>query len=208
MPSFPTRQQAQFLFEEIVAERNASEHPFQPGWEKEYRSHCAAVARIAETIAVKTPYLNSEKAYVFGLLHDSGKYIDEYALNYFHGLSGYQRMMRKGYPELARISLTHTFYKKDFELDDYPFSKPDLIKCRELLKKIEYNDYDLLLQLADMINDMGTTCTLEYRTDSVCRRRNIAPQNYRWVLLRLNEIKNYFDEQCGCDIYSLFNLTR
>lgn len=34
MPSFPTRQQAQFLFEEIVAERNASEHPFQPGWEK------------------------------------------------------------------------------------------------------------------------------------------------------------------------------
>lgn len=75
-------------------------------------------------------------------------------------------------------------------------------------QKIEYNDYDLLLQLADMINDMGTTCTLEYRIDSVCRRRNIAPQNYRWVLLRLNEIKNYFDEQCGCDIYSLFNLTR
>ena len=88
MPSFPTRQQAQFLFEEIIAERNASEHPFQPGWEKEYRSHCAAVARIAETIAAKTPYLNSEKAYVFGLLHDSGKYIDEYALNYAQRLSG------------------------------------------------------------------------------------------------------------------------
>lgn len=208
MKQLLSRDDAKKMLEDIISERNASSHPFRPEWEQEFRAHSTAVARIAETIASKTPYLNSERAYILGLLHDCGKYQDEYACHKFHGLAGYYYMLEKGYPDLARASLTHTFYKKDFELTDYPFPADDLKICRQLLQDIEYDDYDLLLQLADMINDMGKTCTLEYRVQSLCKRRNIPTKDYAWVEVALNAIKNYFDKKCGCDIYSLFGLLK
>ena len=208
MKQLLSRDDAKKMLEDIISERNASSHPFRPEWEQEFRAHSAAVARIAETIASKTPYLNSERAYILGLLHDCGKYQDEYACHKFHGLAGYYYMLEKGYPDLARASLTHTFYKKDFELNEYPFPPDDLKICRQLLQDIEYDDYDLLLQLADMINDMGKTCTLEYRVQSLCKRRNIPTKDYAWVEVALNAIKNYFDKKCGCDIYSLFGLLK
>ena len=208
MKQLLSRDDAKKMLEDIISERNASSHPFRPEWEQEFRAHSAAVARIAETIASKTPYLNSERAYILGLLHDCGKYQDEYACHKFHGLAGYYYMLEKGYPDLARASLTHTFYKKDFELNEYPFPPDDLKICRRLLQDIKYDDYDLLLQLADMINDMGKTCTLEYRVQSLCKRRNIPPKDYAWVEVALNAIKNYFDKKCGCDIYSLFGLLK
>lgn len=208
MEQLLSRNDAQEMLESIISERNSSAHPFRPEWEQEFRAHAAAVAHIAETIASKTLYLNSEKAYILALLHDCGKYQDEYACHKFHGLAGYYYMLEKGYPDLARASLTHTFYKKDFELTDYPFPPDDLKICRQLLQDIEYDDYDLLLQLADMINDMGKTCTLEYRVQSLCKRRNIPTKDYAWVEVALNAIKNYFDKKCGCDIYSLFGLLK
>ena len=203
-----SRKDAQGMLEYIISERNSSSHPFRPEWEQEFRAHSGAVAHIAETIASKTLYLNSEKAYILGLLHDCGKYQDEHACHKFHGLVGYYYMLEKGYPDLARASLTHTFYKKEFDLSEYPFPPDDLKICRQLLQDIEYDDYDLLLQLADMINDMGKTCTLEYRVQSLCKRRNIPPKDYAWVEVALNAIKNYFDKKCGCDIYSLFGLLK
>ena len=208
MKKLLSRDDAQGMLEDIISERNSSSHPFRPEWEQEFRAHAGAVAHIAETIASKTLYLNSEKAYILGLLHDCGKYQDEYACHKFHGLAGYYYMLEKGYPDLARASLTHTFYKKDFELSEYPFPPDDLKICRQLLQDIEYDDYDLLLQLADMINDMGKTCTLEYRVQSLCKRRNIPPKDYAWVEIALNDIKSYFDQKCGCDIYSLFGLLK
>ena len=208
MKQLLSRDDAKKMLENIISERNSSSHPFRPEWEQEFRAHSAAVAHIAETIAAKTPYLNSEKAYILGLLHDCGKYQDEYACHKFHGLVSYYYMLEKGYPDLARASLTHTFYKKDFELNDYPFPADDLKICRQLLKDIEYNDYDLLLQLADMINDRGENCTIEYRINSACTRRNIDPQKFSWVKDSFNQIKNHFDQQCGCDVYSLFDILK
>ena len=208
MEQLLSRNDAQEMLESIISERNSSAHPFRPEWEQEFRAHSGAVAHIAETIASKTLYLNSEKAYILGLLHDCGKYQDEYACHKFHGLAGYYYMLEKGYPDLARASLTHTFYKKDFELNEYPFP-PDYLKiCRRLLQDIKYDDYDLLLQLSDMINDMGKTCTIEYRIQSVCTRRNITPKNYAWVERILKNIKHHFDQQCGCDIYSMFDILK
>ena len=70
--SLPSKQEALAFFEYVIAERNRSPFPFRPEWEKEFRAHCFSVADIAAKIASQTPYLNSERAYLSGLLHDCG----------------------------------------------------------------------------------------------------------------------------------------
>lgn len=195
------KEQARIMFENVVAIRNASPHPFTAEQEKTFREHCFAVAGIAESIAEITPELKPEKAYVMGLLHDCGRIKDERAENVFHGLVGYNYMQEKGYPELARISISHCFYQKDFDINNYPQSKQDLLTCQEILKTVNYNDYDKLLQLADMINDMGKTCTLEHRLESISQRYNAPFQKLSKELDALNNIKAYFDNKCNCDIY-------
>lgn len=197
------RKQAEELFENIIAERNAGEFPFTGDMEDTFRRHCATVARIAETIAAACPDLNTDKAYISGLLHDAGRVEDEQRSDTFHGIVGYHYLMGKGLPEAARISLTHCFYFKDFDISTYPQNREQLREAKEFMKNIEYDDYDLLLQLADILNDMGKTCTIEYRFNSVGKRYKIAPEKIAPMIKKLNEIKTYFDGKCGCDIYDL-----
>lgn len=204
--NFPSIIQAREMFEEIISSRNSSDYPFIGDMEITFREHCLAVAYIAKTIAQKTAYLNPERAYVMGLLHDGGKIIDEYALRRFHGLVGYFLFSEKDKPDIARINLTHSFYIKDFQPDNYPYLRDDLIRCQQILKNINYDDYDLLLQLSDMVNDMGKTCTLEYRIESVSKRRGLSTEKCQPLLARLNIIKNYFDQKCDCDIYELIGV--
>lgn len=201
--NFPSIIQAREIFENIISSRNSSDHPFTGTMEIEFREHCLNVAYIAQTIAAKTANLNPDIAYVMGLLHDGGKIIDEYAHKRYHGLVGYYLFTEKDQPELARINLTHAFYMKDFKPEDYPFPRDDMLRCQQLLRDIDYDDYDLIIQLSDMLNDMGKTCTLEYRMASVAKRRGIPSEKTHPILARLNIIKNYFDQKCGCDIYKL-----
>lgn len=99
---------------------NRSPFPFRPEWEKEFRAHCFSVADIAAKIASQTPYLNSERAYLSGLLHDCGRIKDEKSENVFHGWTGYQLMKKQGWDEIGRISVTHCFLDKDFNPELYP----------------------------------------------------------------------------------------
>lgn len=201
-----TRKQAQDLFEEVVAKRNASKLPFEGDMEKTFRAHCAAVARIAETIAANCSDLDTDKAYIFGLLHDAGRIEDEPRGNTFHGIIGYHYLMEKNLPEIAKISVTHCFYNKDFDINTYPQNKEQLLEAKRYLANIEYDDYDRLIQLADVMNDMGKTCSIEYRMDSVGKRYRILPEKIALMVKRLYELKAYFDAKCGKDIYAVLGI--
>jgi HD superfamily phosphodiesterase len=79
-----------------------------------WADHCRSVAKAAEIIALNCG-LNPEKAYVFGLFHDIGYY------GYKNGKGttchiyfGYQLMIDKGYEEIAKICLSHSFPIQDF----------------------------------------------------------------------------------------------
>ena len=111
---------------------------------------------------------------------------------------------------MAQICITHAFMIQDVNtaIAKFDMSAEDFNFLKNFVANAVYDDYDLLLQLADMINDMGKTCTLEYRVQSLCKRRNIPPKDYAWVEVALNDIKSYFDQKCGCDIYSLFGLLK
>lgn len=198
---FPNRKKAEEIFETVIQKRNATKYPFKPEWETEFRKHCHAVASIAEKIAGCCPGLDSEKAYVLGLLHDCGRCIDEFAENRFHANVGFDWMMSEGYDDVARVCITHSFYDKDFDIEKFTQPYDDLLKCQAYLKNVTYNDYDLLLQLADVLNDKGTTCTIEYRFASLARRYNNPG-----ILIhvkQLQQIKAYFEQICGRNIYDL-----
>ena len=75
--SFITREQAKKIFEEIIQVPNNSLYPFSENMENNFRKHSQLVGSIAVEIAKKTMYLNSEKAYILGLLHDCGRIKDE-----------------------------------------------------------------------------------------------------------------------------------
>ena len=73
---------------------------------------------------------------------------------------------------------------------------------RQFIKETEYDDYDRLVQLADYMYGAHGVTTLERRFCSVLARYDLAKP--RRDLMGAYELKRYFDEKCGVDVYELF----
>ena len=78
-------------------------------------AHSYNVANAAKLIAKNCRGLDSSKAFVCGLLHDIGRRNGVSAVR--HIIDGYDYAMSKGWDEIARICLTHSFPVKDIEAD-------------------------------------------------------------------------------------------
>ena len=75
--------------------------------------HSMNVAEAAKRIAQACGTLDVEKAYVCGLLHDIGRRTWIAAVR--HIIDGYDYCISKGWDDVARICLTHSFPVKDIE---------------------------------------------------------------------------------------------
>lgn len=207
--NMPTMQEALKLFDEGMLQL-AQSHPRYPlSILSTYRSHATLVAFCAEIIASKLPDLDCRQAYILGLLHDYGKFIiiEENGKD-FHGISGYQALLKMGYDDAARICLTHSFPNKDFEAREYnSYPKAEVIKVKKLLKNIEYNDYDRLIQLADLFTTGIGIINIKERMLFIQNKYQISPlaikKKYRVAL----KLKAYFDNKCDCDIYKLLGVS-
>lgn len=164
-----------------------------------WENHSRGAAKVAEEIAKKAG-MDADKAYAMGLLHDIGRYKLHAGMD--HIILGYEKLMSEGLDEVARICLTHSFNPKEkvlaVELSDA--EKDKFVK--EFVQKIEFDDYDRLIQLADYMSGAHGVSTIERRFCSVLVRHNLAEP--REVLLTLYRLKRYFDEKCGIDVYELF----
>lgn len=166
-----------------------------------WENHSRGAAVVAERIAEKAG-MDKDKAYAMGLLHDVGRYkAVKTGMN--HTIYGYELLMEKGMPEIARICLTHSFNPKEkvqiLKLDDA--EKTAFVK--DYVLNVEFDDYDKLIQLADFMAGSHGITTIERRFCSVLSRHELPePQK---VLRKLYELKEYFDKKCGVEnIYSLF----
>ncbi len=200
---YPHLSEALKIWEEGIAFR-LSQGAFSK--EEEYRFHTKKVAEIASLIASKCG-MNTEKAYVFGLLHDYGKHIDERKTGVFHGLEGYREMLKKDYPEMAVICLSHCFPKKDFDLDNYPaYNRKDLEISKQILSLNDYDDYDRLIQLSDMFPEGMNIVTIENRLQGIKKRYCLSEKKLKDISENALFLKQYFSDLCGCDIYTLIGL--
>lgn len=169
-----------------------------PGpWER----HSISAAQNAKLIAQKTNILDSDRAYVLGLLHDIGRRAGIKGI--LHIFDGYDYMMRRGQEEIARICLTHSFPVKDVNtfIGKYDCSPNQKNFLERYLEQIEYDDYDLLIQLCDAISLPGGACIMEKRLVDVALRHGLPEFTLRKWKAFLNT-KTYFDELCGCNIYT------
>ena len=80
------------------------------------------------------------------------------------------------------------------------------IAYKNILSKLEYDDYDRLIQLCDLlVTGMGFG-TIKERMAYVKDKYNLPTilikKRYRQALM----LKNYFDRRCGCDVYRLLGV--
>lgn len=185
----PSREEAERLLAEAL--------PLNPG---PWGAHSRTVAECAEKIAARCAELDTEKAYIVGLLHDIGR---RYGFTYLaHVYDGWKYLNALGYDEAARVCLTHSFNIEGNGLSDY-IGKVDITPeqqtelCAALAEK-PYDDYDRLIQLCDSIGGAGEIMDMEARMSDVKRRYGFYPQG-KWN--QNFALKHYFETKIGMDLY-------
>lgn len=164
--------------------------------------HSYNVAHLAEKIARKAG-MNSEKAYIYGLLHDIGRRNGNMQAR--HAIEGYKYLMNIGFDDGARICLTHTFQYQDVEAiyDTWDCDNEEKQFITEYLKGITYNDYDKLIQLCDALSLANGYCYAEKKMVNSAIKfgfKNTTINKWKAIL----ELKEYFDEKIQGDVYLLF----
>jgi len=178
-------------------------------------NHMRGVAEICETIAKNMnefsrknggeDIIDSEKAYISGLLHDIGKY-EGHEDGLLHPVRGYKILEELEFSEIAHVALTHTFYGF-FEVDNQCYydemTEEDVKFVQKYFGEHEIDDYDRLVQIADnMNNGLSKVMTISDRFCDILYRHEISSPNKR--LKVLYELKEYFDKKIGGNIYELF----
>jgi len=167
--------------------------------------HCKNAAHAAETIA-QACGLAPEKAYVSGLLHDIGYYSYRNGKGpTCHIYAGYKLMMKKGYFEVAKICLTHSFPYQDINAyggSDMTCTDNELAFISDVIAT-DYDDYDKLIQLCDCIASAQGMCTMEKRLIDVVMRHGFGNMTIKRWKAYLG-LKDYFSQLCGKNIYTLF----
>lgn len=163
--------------------------------------HARYTGEAARNIAAASG-LDGEKAYVLGLLHDIGRRFGFSGIR--HIVDGYNYAMEKGWDEVARISMTHSFAENvptinpsmmDLTDEEYEFTKA-------YLAGIEYDDYDILMHLCDNIALHSGYVLMEKRMIDISMRHGVHEGTVkRWE--KLFEIKEHFEKKMGKSIYSV-----
>lgn len=170
-----------------------------PGpWEQ----HSISVAKNARLIAEKVEGMDCDKAYVMGLMHDIGRRAGIKGI--LHIFDGYDYMMSIKQEEIARICLTHSFPIKDVNtfFGKYDCSSEQKEFLAAFLENSEYDNYDILIQLCDAISLPNGACIMEKRLVDVALRHGLPDFTIdKWKAFM--NTKKYFDELCGCNIYTL-----
>ena len=163
-------------------------------------NHSRTVAHCAEKIALECGNMDSEKAYVLGLLHDIGRRFGVRHLG--HVSDGYTYMKVLGYKEAARICLTHSFHNQSTEeyIGKFDTSEEERELIETTLTQVIMDDYDRLIQLCDAMAGSEGVLDIEERMNDVKERYGFYPQS-KWHSNM--QLKVYFEEKIQRSIYDV-----
>ena len=169
-------------------------------------THSKYAALACEKIAECCPHLDSEKAYVVGLLHDIGRRVG--IVQERHMLEGYKYCMSKGWKEVAQICITHSFMLKDIttSIGKWDISKEDYEFMKRFIEDVVYDDYDKLVQMCDSLALPSGFCFLEKRFVDVAMRYGVNEYTTkRWGAIY--DIKKYFEKIAGKSIEEILEIS-
>jgi len=164
--------------------------------------HSRYVAEAAALIAKYDKDLDEDTAYVLGLLHDIGRMNGIHYVR--HSIDGYNYALEKGYDLVARISITHSFLCNNIDdiCGEMDLTKSEYKFVKNYLSNIEYNSYDKLIQLCDVLALPSGFCLMEKRMVDVVMRYGFTDFTLeKWK--KTFEIKEYFEGKIGKSIYSI-----
>ena len=166
-------------------------------------AHSRCVAECARKIAKACGDMDADKAYVLGLLHDIGRKFGARHLG--HVYDGWKYMEWLGYPEAGRICLTHSFacHSVDLYIGKFDILPEQETEVREALGRLEYDDYDRLIQLCDAIGTADGVAAMEDRMQDIKSRYGAYPEEMWKQNLTLRE---EFERRTGEDIYGLLKM--
>lgn len=167
-----------------------------------WADHSRYVAQACKNIASHCNDLSSEQAYLFGLLHDIGRFSGVSSER--HLIDGYRYCMERGWEKAAQICISHAFMIQDIDtsIGAFDVSDEDYLFMKEFIANAVYDDYDRLVQLCDALAMPTGFCFLEKRFVDVTIRYGMHPATIdRWK--KILEIKALFEERIGCSIYTL-----
>ena len=187
----PTREQAEDELERA--------NRLNPG---PWKEHSINVGRAAEIIAQHCNDMDSEKAYIVGCLHDIGRRVG--VVQAKHVIVGYDYAMKKGWDEVARVCLTHSYPMQDVSKDigKYDVTVDEYNRMNNILSSMVYDDYDKLIILCDSLAMADGFVILEKRFVDTTRRYGV----FDFTVERWNSvisIKEYFENKMGCSIYNI-----
>ncbi len=185
----PTREEAEKLLKEAEI--------CNPG---PWGNHSRVAAHCAKRIALACGDLDSEKAYIFGLLHDIGRKFGVRHLG--HVSDGYSYMLSLGYDEVAQICLTHSFNNQttDEYIGKFDTSDVEYELIKNALAIVKMVDYDKLIQLCDALAGSECILDIEVRMEDVKRRYGFYPKE-KWNSNMA--LKKYFEQKIGKDIHEV-----
>lgn len=166
-----------------------------------WADHSRYVALACWNIARRCPDLNENDAYIYGILHDIGRYAG--VTSEKHLIDGYRYCTERGWEKAAQICISHAYMIQDIASSISVFDIPaeDKAFLADFVKNAVYDDYDRLVQLCDALALPTGFCLLEKRFVDVALRYGVhpaMPDRWRAVLA----IKAHFEEKMGCSIYA------
>ncbi|MBQ4498092.1 MAG: HDOD domain-containing protein [Spirochaetaceae bacterium] len=154
----------------------------------------------ARNIAEKVPGMNSDKAYVLGLLHDIGRRVGVVDIP-THVYEGYKYCMSKGWDEAAKICMTHSYLLMKDEFSYEPETEQEKA-IKSFIMGCQADDYDRLIQLCDSLAVDYGFVILEKRFVDVTRRYGIMEGYIKGWEVDF-AIKENFESRMGCSIYDV-----
>ena len=135
-------------------------------------------------------------------MHDIGRYAGVSSER--HLIDGYRYCMERGWEKAAQICISHAFMIQDIatSIGVFDVSDEDYLFMKEFVANAVYDDYDRLVQLCDALAMPSGFCLLEKRFVDVDNAIRRSPSDNR-QMEKILEIKEQFENQIGCSIYSL-----
>lgn len=167
-----------------------------------WTEHTRYVAKACRNIAARCDNISEEQAYLFGLLHDIGRYAG--VTSEKHLLDGYRFCMERGWEKAAQICISHAFMIQDIgtSIGKFDVSNEEYLFMKEFVANAVYDDYDRLVQLCDSLALPTGFCLLEKRFVDVTIRYGVHPATIdRWK--KILEIREGFEKRIGCSVYDL-----
>lgn len=162
--------------------------------------HSLNVGEAARRIAERVPGLDGEEAYILGALHDIGRRVGVVNVPR-HVYEGYRYAMDRGWDQVAKICMTHSYPLKEMDFDR-ELASPEEPEIKQYIAGCSYDEYDWLVQLCDSLAADYGFCILEKRLVDVARRYGVEPHMLeRWE--RVFAIKEYFEGRMGCSVYNV-----